>query len=74
MKLSKKLIDNADKITINIGGTEYNIKDRQYGDVIDLNKLEDKYGEPTDKTSAVDELKNIQNILVNDMKKNDDIF
>ena len=65
--ISRKLYDRANKITINIDGTDYNIKDR-VGDVVDVIKLEVKYGEANNKRMSV------QETLINDMKKKDDIF
>ena len=65
--ISKKLYNRANKITINIDGTDYNIKDR-VGDVVDVIKLEVKYGEAKNKRMSV------QETLINDMKKKDDIF
>ena len=65
--ISKKLYNRANKITINIDGTDYNIKDR-VGDVVDVIKLEVKYGEAENKRMSV------QETLINDMKKKDDIF
>ena len=65
--ISRKLYNRANKITINIDGTEYNIKDR-FGDVVDVMKLEVKYGEAKNKRMSV------QETLINDMKKKDDIF
>ena len=65
--ISRKLYNRANKITINIGGTDYNIKDR-VGDVVDVMKLEVKYGEAKNKRMSV------QETLINDMKKKDDIF
>ena len=65
--ISRKLYNRANKITINIDGTEYNIKDR-IGDVVDVMKLEVKYGEAKNKRMSV------QETLINDMKKKDDIF
>jgi len=65
--ISRKLYDRANKITINIDGTDYNIKDR-VGDVADVMKLEVKYGEAKNKRLSV------QETLINDMKKKDDIF
>ena len=65
--ISRKLYDRANKITINIDGTDYNIKDH-VGDVVDVIKLEVKYGEDKNKRMSV------QETLINDMKKKDDIF
>ena len=65
--ISRKLYNRANKITINIDGTDYNIKDR-VGDVVDVIKLEVKYGEAKNKKLSV------QETLINDMKKKDDIF
>ena len=65
--ISRKLYNRATKITINIDGTDYNIKDR-VGDVVDVIKLEVKYGEAENKRMSV------QETLINDMKKKDDIF
>ena len=65
--ISKKLYNRANKITINIDGTDYNIKDH-VGDVVDVIKLEVKYGEAENKRMSV------QETLINDMKKKDDIF
>ena len=65
--ISRKLYNRANKITINIDGTDYNIKDR-VGDVVDVIKLEVKYGESKNKRMSV------QETLINDMKKKDDIF
>jgi hypothetical protein len=65
--ISRKLYNRANKITINIDGTDYNIKDR-VGDVVDVIKLEVKYGEAENKRMSV------QETLINDMKKKDDIF
>ncbi len=65
--ISKKLYNRANKITINIDGTDYNIKDH-VGDVVDVIKLEVKYGEAKNKRMSV------QETLINDMKKKDDIF
>ena len=65
--ISRKLYNRANKITINIDGTDYNIKDR-VGDVVDVIKLEVKYGETKNKRMSV------QETLINDMKKKDDIF
>lgn len=65
--ISRKLYNRANKITINIDGTDYNIKDR-VGDVVDVIKLEVKYGEAKNKRLSV------QETLINDMKKKDDIF
>ena len=65
--ISRKLYNRATKITINIDGTDYNIKDR-VGDVDDVMKLEVKYGEAKNKRMSV------QETLINDMKKKDDIF
>ena len=65
--ISRKLYNRANKITINIDGTDYNIKDR-IGDVVDVIKLEVKYGEDKNKRMSV------QETLINDMKKKDDIF
>ena len=65
--ISRKLYNRANKITINIDGTDYNIKDR-VGDVVDVIKLEVKYGEAKNKRMSVKET------LINDMKKKDDIF
>ena len=65
--ISKKLYNRANKITINIDGTDYNIKDR-VGDVVDVMNLEVKYGEAKNKRMSV------QETLINDMKKKDDIF
>ena len=65
--ISRKLYNRANKITINIDGTDYNIKDR-VGDVVDVIKLEVKYGEAKNKSMSV------QETLINDMKKKDDIF
>ena len=65
--ISRKLYNRANKITINIDGTDYNIKDH-VGDVVDVNKLEVKYGEAENKRMSV------QETLINDMKKKDDIF
>jgi hypothetical protein len=65
--ISRKLYNRANKITINIDGTDYNIKDR-VGDVVDVIKLEVKYGEAKNKRMSV------QETLINDMKKKDDIF
>ena len=65
--ISRKLYNRANKITINIDGTDYNIKDR-VGDVVDVMKLEVKYGEAKNKRMSV------QETLINDMKKKDDIF
>jgi len=65
--ISRKLYNRANKITINIDGTDYNIKDR-VGDVVDVIKLEVKYGEDKNKRMSV------QETLINDMKKKDDIF
>ena len=65
--ISRKLYNRANKITINIDGTDYNIKDR-VGDVDDVMKLEVKYGEAKNKRMSV------QETLINDMKKKDDIF
>ena len=65
--ISRKLYNRANKITINIDGTDYNIKDR-VGDVDDVMKLEVKYGEAKNKRMSV------QATLINDMKKKDDIF
>ncbi len=65
--ISKKLYNRANKITINIDGTDYNIKDC-VGDVVDVIKLEVKYGEAENKRMSV------QETLINDMKKKDDIF
>ena len=65
--ISRKLYNRANKITINIDGTDYNIKDR-VGDVVDVIKLEVKYGEAKNKRISV------QETLINDMKKKDDIF
>ncbi len=65
--ISRKLYNRATKITINIDGTDYNIKDH-VGDVVDVIKLEVKYGEAKNKRMSV------QETLINDMKKKDDIF
>ena len=65
--ISRKLYNRANKITINIDGTDYNIKDH-VGDVVDVIKLEVKYGEAKNKRLSV------QETLINDMKKKDDIF
>ena len=65
--ISRKLYNRANKITINIDGTDYNIKDR-VGDVVDVMNLEVKYGEAKNKRMSV------QETLINDMKKKDDIF
>ena len=65
--ISRKLYNRANKITINIDGTDYNIKDR-VGDVVDVIKLEVKYGEAKNKSMS------LQETLINDMKKKDDIF
>jgi len=65
--ISRKLYNRATKITINIDGTDYNIKDR-VGDVVDVMNLEVKYGEAKNKRMSV------QETLINDMKKKDDIF
>ena len=65
--ISRKLYNRATKITINIDGTDYNIKDR-VGDVVDVIKLEVKYGE------AINKRMSVQETLINDMKKKDDIF
>ena len=65
--ISRKLYNRANKITINIDGTDYNIKER-VGDVVDVMKLEVKYGEAKNKRMSV------QETLINDMKKKDDIF
>ena len=65
--ISRKLYNRANKITINIDGTDYNIKDH-VGDVVDVIKLEVKYGEAENKRMSV------QETLINDMKKKDDIF
>jgi hypothetical protein len=65
--ISRKLYNRANKITINIDGTDYNIIDR-VGDVVDVIKLEVKYGEAKNKKLSV------QETLINDMKKKDDIF
>jgi hypothetical protein len=65
--ISRKLYNRANKITINIDGTDYNIKDH-VGDVVDVIKLEVKYGEAKNKRMSV------QETLINDMKKKDDIF
>ena len=65
--ISRKLYNRANKITINIDGTDYNIKDC-VGDVVDVIKLEVKYGEAKNKRMSV------QETLINDMKKKDDIF
>ena len=65
--ISRKLYNRANKITINIDGTEYNIKDR-VGDVADVMQLEVKYGEVKNKRMSV------QETLINDMKKKDYIF
>ena len=65
--ISRKLYNRANKITINIDGTDYNIKDR-VGDVVDVIKLEVKYGDAKNKKLSV------QETLINDMKKKDDIF
>ena len=65
--ISRKLYNRANKITINIDGTDYNIKDR-VGDVADVMQLEVKYGEAKNKRLSV------QETLRNDMKKKDDIF
>ena len=65
--ISRKLYNRATKITINIDGTDYNIKDH-VGDVVDVIKLEVKYGEAKNKRLSV------QETLINDMKKKDDIF
>ena len=65
--ISRKLYNRANKITINIDGTDYNIKDR-VGDVADVMQLEVKYGEAKNKKLPV------QETLINDMKKKDDIF
>ena len=66
--ISKKLYNRANKITINIDGTDYNIKDCVVGDVVDVMKLEVKYGEAKNKRMSV------QETLINDMKKKYDIF
>mgnify|MGYP001167634449 FL=1 len=65
--ISRKLYNRANKITINIDGTDYNIKDR-VGDVADVMQLEVKYGDAKNKKLSV------QETLINDMKKKDDIF
>ena len=65
--ISRELYNRANKITINIDGTDYNIKDR-VGDVVDVIKLDVKYGEAKNKRMSV------QETLINDMKKKDDIF
>ena len=65
--ISRKLYNRANKITINIDVTDYNIKDR-VGDVVDVMNLEVKYGEAKNKRMSV------QETLINDMKKKDDIF
>ena len=65
--ISRKLYNRANKITINIDGTDYNIKDR-VGDVVDVIKLEVKYGEAKNKRMS------LQKTLINDMKKKDDTF
>ena len=68
MDISKKLINRAGRITFNIDGTDYHIKNRNGGGVDSLEKLEAKYGIPRSMNNEV------QDVLINDMKKEDDIF
>ena len=67
MDISKKLINRASKITFNIDGTDYHIKGRE-GEIDSLELLEAKYGVPRSMNNEV------QDVLINDMKKKDDIF
>ena len=67
MDISKKLINRASKITFNIDGTDYHIKSRE-GDADSIERLEAKYGVPRSMNNEV------QDVLINDMKKKDDIF
>ena len=67
--VSKKLIDRASKITMNIDGTDYVVKNLN-GNVANIEQLEAKFGKPRNGKNEV------QDILVNDFKKSDldDIF
>ena len=67
--VSKKLIDRASKITMNIDGTDYVVKNLN-GNVANIEHLEAKFGKPRNGKNEV------QDILVNDFKKSDldDIF
>ena len=67
MDISKKLIDRAGRITFNIDGTDYHIKNRD-GAVDSLELIEAKFGVPRSMNNEV------QDVLINDMKKKDDIF
>jgi len=67
MDISKKLINRAGRITFNIDGTDYHIKNRD-GATDSIERLEAKYGVPRSMNNEV------QDVLINDMKKKDDIF